>query len=210
MAGQTQCIGDVGIELSRSGADQSRGGGVGILSSCRTAEGVHQVLGDHQHTCHTLQTAAAAVVIELIDGVEGLKLAACAAVELREGDEGVYLVDDGLRPLVAVGEHGTDDLAAAQQHIVHAPGVDGEALDSAKVIDGLVNACLYMALQCIDVPCKMAVLFRDTVGEAVDLLGAEVAPLSPAYNVATGRGAYINGNLSRNVYTKIIESSFKL
>ena len=83
---------------------------------------------------YAVQPALFEIVIELIDGVEGLKLYSGARVQLGEGYLLMHLGDDSLCAIVAVGIHRTDDLAAvAQENVVDAPGVDGEGLYVGKL-----------------------------------------------------------------------------
>ena len=97
----------------------------------------------------------------------------------------MYPRDRRLRPAVAVGIAGEDLFVPAQEHVVHAPGVDREAFQLRKCRPCRVDARLYMAQQRAEIPGQVPAPLSDAVGEAVDLLRVQRAVFRPAYDVAT-------------------------
>ena len=184
---------DDGVVFARFRADHAAGGGVGVLVGLHAAEPVHQILRDHQKVRHALEPPGELVRIELIDRVEGLELDAGAAVKPGEGDLLMHLRDDRLGAPVAVGVAGADRLVAAQQHVVHAPGVDRQALDLRVFRLRDFDTAPDMPQQRVDIPGQTSVLFRHAVGKTVELLGFQFSVLEPAQDVPAGGGADVDG-----------------
>ena len=104
----------------------------------------------------------------------------------------MYFGDNSFRPAVPVGVDGAHGLPVLQQHIVHAPGVDGEADDAGKRGFCHRNACFHMGEQGVHIPDKMAVLLLYAVGKTVDLFRFDVPILHPARNVPPGGGTDVD------------------
>ena len=104
----------------------------------------------------------------------------------------MHLRDDGLGAPVAVGIARQDRLVAVHQHVIHAPGVDGQAFDLRVQLHRFVDARLYMAFQGLNIPGEMPVLFRDAVGKAVDLPGLDCSVFLPAHDMSPAGRANVN------------------
>ena len=183
MGGQPQLLHQFQVKFPGCGAHQPRGSGVGVLLGFRPGELPHQVLRHHEEVRDPLQAAPRQVVAELVNGVEGLELAAGVGVQLGKRDFFMDSGDDALRPPVPVGVAGPDLLVPAQQHIIAPPGVDGKALHRAKLGQSQVDARLHVAQQGVHVPGEAAVPLRHPIGEAVDLFGFDLAVLKPTHDM---------------------------
>ena len=183
LPGQAKLICDVPVKFPGHGVHKAGGAGVGVLVCLSPAEPPHQVHGHHQPARGPLQPPRQLVGIELVDGVEGLELYACAGVQIPEGD---YLMDlgDGLIcAAVPIGVAGRNRLVPPHEHIVHPPGVHGQALYPRTSLKGRVYPRPDLPLKARQVPGEMAVLLGHTVFKAVDLRCAKLAVLLPAHYV---------------------------
>ena len=90
---QIQCLDDSGIVFSRFRVHHPACGGVCILVAFRTAKAVHQVFRNHQEIGDALKPSGQFVGIQLIDGVEGLKLDAGIPVQACKADFFMHLRD---------------------------------------------------------------------------------------------------------------------
>ena len=191
--GIAQLLKDGFVKFPGLGIDHAHGGGVGEFLRLGAAELVHQIFGNHQKIRDPFQPPCFLIGIELIDGIEGLELAAGMAVQLGEGHFFMHLGNDRLGAAVPVGVHRPDFFLALQQHIVHAPGIDGQGGNVGKRLLCLRHARFHIVQQGIDVPDQVSVLFGDTVWETVYLFCPYRAVFQPAHNMPAGGRADIDG-----------------
>ena len=205
MLRQAQRLDDGRVVFAGLSVDHAACGSVGVLVGLDAAELVHEVFGDEQEVSHAVQPPGLFVAIELIERVERLELDARVPVEPREADFAVYLRDNRFGAAVTVGVAGHDLRIAAQQHIVHAPCVDGEALDALKPRLGFLDSRFDVEQQGFDIPGQMSVPLRHAVGETVDLLGFEFAVLHPADDVPPAGRANVDGK----IVVHVVSSCFR-
>ena len=151
--------------------------------SLRSAEPVQQVFGHQQEIRHAREPPGLQVGVQLIHGIERLELDARAPIQFRKGHFVVHLGDDRFRAPVTIGVTGQDGLIAPHQHIVHAPGVDGEAGNVRETAQRLVDARPHMRFQSCDIPGQAAVVLLHAVGKAVNFPGLDPPVLQPAHDV---------------------------
>ena len=125
MSRKTQPGNQIFVEFQRTGIYHPHGGGIGKFLRLGAAKPIHEILRDHQNIRNTLQPSGRLVCIELINGIEGLELAAGAAVQLRKRHLLMDFGDHRFRSAVPVGVDRQHFSVAFQQNIIHAPGVDG-------------------------------------------------------------------------------------
>ena len=201
---------DFAVELQGAGIDQTGRRGVRELPRLRSAEPVHQVFRDHQDVGHALEPAFLHIPVPLVERVKDLELAAGPAVELGEGDLLMQLVHDGLCAAVPVGIAGEDLLVAAQQHIIDAPGVHGEADDVVVLREREVDSALHLFREVQDIPDQMAVHTLHAVREAVDFAGLErgrrgcAAFRGPSDDMPAGGRADVDGQITSHAVTSLM------
>ena len=196
MLRQAERLDDGGIVFAGLGGDHAAGGGVGVLVSFHAAELPEQILRHHQKVRHAVQPAGLLVRIELINGVEGLELDAGLPIQAGKADLLMYLRDHRFCTAVPVGVAGEELLVAPEQHIVHAPGVDGQAFDRPEALPRFSDAGLHMSGQRLDIPGQMAVQLGYAVWKAIDFFGFQFSVFRPAYDVAAGGGADVDGKIA--------------
>ena len=131
-------------------------------------------------------------VIELVNGVEGLELTACAPVELGKGDYPVDLRDAGLGAAVPVCAAGPEFFLTVQKHIVYGPGIHRQALNRRELPERRRNPLRNALKHGFHIPDQTAIRFLCAVGKAVHLLGPQLSILLPAHNVPPGGRADVN------------------
>ena len=106
------------------------------------------------------------------------------------------LSDDRRRAGIPIGVAGKHRFVPPQKHIIHAPCVDGKALNVRKLSTGRLHSRPDRSLQGLYVPDKMALPLLYPVGEPVNLPGLNAAVGLPADNVPSAGRA--------DIYRKII------
>ena len=182
---QAECFDDRRIILPRLGAHHAAGRGVGIFMGFDAAEPVHQVFRYHQKVCHAAEPSAELVRIELIDGVEGLKLNAGTAIEFCKRDFVVHLKSQRLRAAVTVGIAGINRFIPLHEYVIHAPGIYGEAFDFSESLPRFLDTRLNMRFKRVDVPCQMSVQLGNAVGKTVHLFCFQLSVFCPPDNMAS-------------------------
>ena len=195
---------DVRVKLSGLCIDQTGGGGIGKLLGFHTAELPEQVFRQHEKIRCAIQASVQLVAIELIDAGKGLELAAGAVVQLGKGQNPMHLRNDRLCAVVAVGVDRAHLFLAAQQHIVHAPGVDGKADNRRVFLLSSGDAALHMFQQRVNIPQQVAVLLLHAIGETVDLVGSGFAALAPADDMASGGRTDVNGQIILHKHSPLL------
>ena len=92
----------------------------------------------------------------------------------------MYLVDNLVHSLVAVGVSRHNLALALEQNIVNTPGIDGKALNFRIFLKGNLYSCLDFGKKSLGVSNKMTVYLVHSVGEAVKLLGYDFSAVKPA------------------------------
>lgn len=100
--------------------------------------------------------------------------------------------DHRFRPAVPVGIAGIDFLVTFEKHIVHAPGVDGQAFDFRKFFKCFPDSHDHIGKELSDIPGQVSIHQFHAVGKAVDLFCLKRIVFQPAHNVPTGRCADID------------------
>ena len=150
------------------------------------AQPVHQVFRHHQEIGDAVQPTGQLIGIQLIDCIERLKLDPGAPIQLRKADLLMYFRDNRFRPAVPVSITGQHRFTALHQHIIHAPGIDGQAFDFRINLQRFIYPSPDMGFQCIDVPGQMAIIFSDAVRKTIDLFHLDLSILHPTDDVAAG------------------------
>ncbi len=108
-----------------------------------------------------------------INRVERLKLTAGMVIQLCKRNHPVNTVHDLLCPVIAAGITGSDRFVTLQQHIIASPGIDGQTVNMRKGFLCCLDPVDHVLLQRVNAPDKVTILFRNTIGEAVDLAGLQ-------------------------------------
>ena len=153
MLGIAQGIHNFHVKFACFCIDHSHGSSIGVLPRLDTAELPHKVLRHHQQIGDPFQPAVDLLVIKLIDGIERLELAAASAVQFGERHFLMDLWNHRFRAAVPIGIDGINLLVAFQKHIVHTPGVDGQAFNLRILPEGFQNAAYYVGEEFPNIPC---------------------------------------------------------
>ena len=119
------------------------------------------------------------------------------AVQFRERHLLMHFRNHCFRAAVPVSVNRQNFFAPFQKHIVHAPGVDGQRSKVRKLSLRLGNSDFHGTDQRFQIPHKMSILFRHTVGEPRDLPCADFAILHPAHNMPPGGGTDVDCQMIR-------------
>ena len=189
----TKPLHDLQIKFSGFGIHHAHGGSVGVFPRLDTAKFPHEVFRNHQHIRDTIQPSVYLLVIELINGVERLKLAPGVGIQFGKRHFFTHLRDNRFGTAVPVGIDWIHFLVALQEHIIHAPSVDGQAFNVLKLLESLQNPPHYIRKQHANVPRQVSIFLHNTVGKAIDLFRLQLFPLYPAHNMPPGGGADVDG-----------------
>ena len=105
----------------------------------------------------------------------------------------MHLVQNRLRPAVTVGVDRVEVFIFFQKHIVHRPGVNGQAFDLRISCKRCADTLFDMGKHAVDVPFQMSVHPLHTVWKAVDFFRVDPAAVHPADNMSPGRCADVDG-----------------
>lgn len=104
----------------------------------------------------------------------------------------MYRRDDSFRASVPIGIAGPHLIVPAQQDIITAPGVDGQALNTREPLQCPVDSFLYMGEKNVYIPDQVTILLCHAIRETVDLLCPDLSALRLAHNVPTRGDTDIN------------------
>ena len=184
------------VPVLRGGIVEHRGRDLGILGLLFAGQEIAKKIRQEQHRLRIFQrhVALAFTAVELIDGVEVLVGDAGARKERREIDDLPGLLKI-LVHCAAIGARIAKQMAVAvEQAVVHAPGVDADAVEITDVflLEGK-QAKLELIVEIRQIPIEYAVHLDVVVFEAVQLLHGDLAVFQPAEDRAAIAGAKVKG-----------------
>ena len=191
------------------GIHHARSGSVGEFLRLCTAEPVHQVFGDHQKVGDAFQPPLAVVVIELIQRVEGLELAAGVAIQFAEGHLPVDFRDYRFGAAVPIGVDRHNLPVALHQDIVNPPGVNGKRSNFRKLLLCFPYAGFHIPKQGFHIPDQVSVLFGHTVGKTINLFRLNFAIFQPSDNMTAGGCADIDRKRVFHVHHPYLFNHFR-
>ena len=151
--------------------DQLRGGGVGVFPVHVAGQAEAKVVRDQQRVrgladqLRLLFNQRA----QLIKGVKRQKLNAAAAIDFRAAQLGFGVAHQALGAGVAIGNRQADALTRfIQQDIIHAPGIDADAVDQDALFADLLQTAANFPFQAIEIPAVEAIDLLQTIGKAVN------------------------------------------
>lgn len=155
------------------------------------AEFVQQILR-HHHISNADQSTLHLICIKLVNQGKWLELTASAPVQLSKGNSFMYFGNRCFCPVITVCIHRQYFSSIPEEHIVHTPGINREAVYLWELGFGCLNAVFYFPQQCIYVPHQMALIFMYTVRKTIHFLCSNLTVLLPAYNMPARRRTDIN------------------
>ena len=158
------------IPAIRVDVDQLRGGGVGIFPVHVAGQAIAQVVRDQQRMGHVRDQLRLLLdqSTQLIKRVKRQKLNAAAPVDVVLAKLGDSVRHQAVGAAVAIRHRQADALAMAiKQNVVHAPGINADAVDANAIVADVVQSGTDLCLQGIDIPGIKTVLLLQAVGETV-------------------------------------------
>ena len=116
---------------------------------------------------------------QLIERVKRQKLNTAAAIDVVHAKLCDGVCHQPVGATVAIRDGQADAFAAAvEQNVVHAPGIDADAVDANAVIADVVQPGADLRFQGINIPGIKTVLFLQAVGETVHFAKRKYAPIA--------------------------------
>ena len=106
---------------------------------------------------------------QLIKGIKRQKLNTAAAIDLRPAQLLFGMAHQALGAGVAIGNRQADALTRfIQQDIIHAPGIDADAVDQDALFADLLQTAANFPFQAIEIPAVEAIHLLQAIGKTVN------------------------------------------
>ena len=176
LSGQAQRVDRLPIPVLRGGVIEHGGRCVGVFRLCFTRQEEAQQVGQHQQCLRCVQCGVVLplAAVELVDGVEVHRCNARAGKERREIDrlpDGLHILVNRVAVRTRIGQQLT---VFVKQAIVHAPGIDADAVEFADIcILKRKQALLQLVVEIRQIPVEHAVHLNVIVFKPVQLAHGE-------------------------------------